>query len=589
MRDDDHEPPNTHARFDDPQTSFDAIPRNIVGQMLRVLAAYADGVPRIDHDAYTSVGMSSQNRQRCSDLRHAGMIERTGERGVTPFGKEAYLCVITPKGRAWLEPGQEWAWSPKGKVMHQKSELRPYQTRVVDYLYENPEAFCVLKMGAGKTASTLTAISDLIDDGEIRHALIVAPKRVANMVWPDEIQGWEHLCDLQYAVLNGTPSQRLALLDKTEQRHVTIIGIDNIQWLITAIEKWPDDHFIFDCLVIDETSKLKSPTSKRAKALAKVAHRFRNRWGLTGTPRPNSMTDLFNPVKILTDSRLWGRSFYKWQAENFYKDPHDFHGYKWLIHQHREAVLLADAATISIALEEGEMPGLPELSIIYDKVVLPADAREAYDDMEAKLLAELSEADILAASAAVATGKLAQIANGFVYDEAGAAGVHDLHEEKSQWLADLIEELDGEPLLVVYQYQEDLAMIRRLCGDDLPYLGSGVSDVKAARYVELWNRGELPVLAMHPASAGHGLNLQHGGSRMAWIAPTWSPEMWDQTLARLHRPGQEAHVMVHVCMAEDTVDQLKQSRVLGKLSAQAAFEQYLAERSRAGRLSAKGT
>ena len=231
--------------------------------------------------------------------------------------------------------------------MRKREELRPYQVRVVDHLYENPEAFCVLKLGAGKTASTFTAISDLIDNGEIRHALVVAPKRVANLVWPDEIKKWEHLRSLSYTVLEGTPAQRVKKLANAEY-DVTIVGIDNVQWLLELIEKWPDDHPIFDCLVIDETSKLKSPTSKRAKALAKVAHRFRNRWGLTGTPRPNSMTDLFNPIKIITDSRLWGRSFYKWQAENFYKDPHDFHGYKWLIHQHREAVLLAELSEADI-------------------------------------------------------------------------------------------------------------------------------------------------------------------------------------------------------------------------------------------------
>jgi hypothetical protein len=470
--------------------------------------------------------------------------------------------------------------------MRKKSELRSYQTRVVDFLYENTEAFAVLKIGAGKTVSTLTAIDDLIEADEIRHALVVAPKRVANLVWPDEIDGWEHLCELEYDVLNGTPSQRLALLNKTDHRDITLIGIDNVQWLLDTIKDWPADHPIYDCLVIDETSKLKNPTSKRAKILAKFAGRFKNRWGLTGTPRPNSLLDLFTQVKVITNGRLWGKSFYKWRADNFYPDPRDYSGYKWIENPARVPQLLADVATVSIALGEGEMPDLPELSIIYDEVTLPADARAAYDDMEAKLLADLPETSIIALSSAVATGKLAQMANGFVYDADGVAGTHALHQEKESWLADMIEQLDGEPLLVIYQYQEDLAMIRRICGTDVPYLGSGVSDVQAARHIDLWNRGELPVFALHPASGGHGLNLQHGGSRMAWIAPTWSPEQWDQTVGRLHRPGQTAHVMLHVCIAANTVDDLKRLRVFSKLGEQAAFERYLASRSQAGRPSA---
>ena len=192
-----------------------------------------------------------------------------------------------------------------------------------------------------------------------------------------------------------------------------------------------------------------------------------------------------------------------------------------------------------------------------------------------RLFAEVEDVTILAASAAVATGKLAQLANGFIYGRDGVAGVHRVHEEKAVWLQALVDDLDGEPLIIVYEYQEDIAMIRRLFGD-VPYLGDGVTDARAKIAVDAWNAGELPVFALHPASGGHGLNLQHGGSRMAWISPCWSAELWDQTIARIHRPGQTAHVMVHVCVATNTVDELKRMRVISKLSAQAAFEFYLA-------------
>lgn len=457
--------------------------------------------------------------------------------------------------------------------MHKKSELRGYQDRVIKYLYESDEAMAVLKMGAGKTISTLTAIRELIDEGEIRHALVIAPKRVATMVWPAEIAGWEHTCKLKYAVLDGTPKQRWDKLFSAIDRRITIIGIDNVQWLVEELKLVPPEHPLWDCLVIDETSKLKDPTSRRAKALASIAGKFRMRWGLTGTPIPNSLMDLFTPLKIITNGRLWGKSFYKWRAANFY--PVDYNAYQWKALNHREAQILVDAASVSIALGEGDMPDLPDLSILIEEVTLPEGPRKMYRDMEAKLLAEVDKTDIVAISRAVATGKLAQMANGFVYGAGGYPDVHPAHFQKEEWLRALVDDLDGEPTIVVYEFKEDLAMLRRLFGD-LPYLGAGVSDKAANESVEAWNRGELPLFAIHPASGGHGLNLQHGGSRMVWLAPTWSAELWDQTIARIHRPGQKAHCMVHVCVAVNTVDELKRMRVIEKLSGQAAFERYLA-------------
>jgi len=461
--------------------------------------------------------------------------------------------------------------------MRKKSDLRPYQQRVVSHLYDHDQAMAVLKMGAGKTIATLTAIEELIGDGEIRHALIVAPKRVATIVWPDEIKAWEHTRGMEYSVLDGPPTARMSKLRGASHRQLTIIGIDNVQWLVHEIQNWPDDHPSWDCLVIDETSRLKDPKSKRGKALASIAGKFRNRWGLTGTPVPNSLLDLFTPAKIITDGRLWGTSFYKWQKHHFY--PTDFHGYVWKVLPGHDEQILADAASISIALGEDEMPGLPDLSILVDEVELPWEARLSYRQMEQKLFARFRESgqdkDVVAISRAVATGKLAQMANGFIYGEDGNTDVTEVHNGKAEWLKDLVTDLDGEPAILVYEYREDLALIKRLFGD-VPYLGSGVSDSQAAAGIDAWNRGALPLFALHPASGGHGLNLQSGGSRMIWLAPTWSAELWDQTVARLHRPGQAGHVMVHVCVATDTVDELKRLRVVEKLSVQTSFEQYLA-------------
>jgi len=459
--------------------------------------------------------------------------------------------------------------------MHKKSELRGYQDRVIKHLYENDEAMAVLKMGAGKTISTLTAIRELIDEGEIRHALVIAPKRVATMVWPTEIMSWEHTYKLPFAVLEGAPKERLRKLYEAHNRRITIIGIDNVQWLVEQLQNAQAENPIWDCLVIDETSKLKDPTSKRAKSLAKIAGKFRMRWGLTGTPIPNSLMDLFTPLKIITNGRLWGKSFYKWRAANFY--PVDYNAYQWKALDKAESKLLADAASVSIALGEGDMPELPDLNILVDEIRLSEPARLMYRQMEQRLVAKLvdKDKDVVAISRAVATGKLAQISNGFLYGEGGNTDINVVHTDKAEWLEDTVRNLDGEPCLVVYEYVEDLAMIKRALGN-VPHLGAGVSSATAAEHVRRWNAGELPIFALHPASGGHGLNLQHGGSRMVWLAPTWSAELWDQTIARIHRPGQKAHCMVHVCVATDTVDELKRMRVIEKLSAQAAFERYLA-------------
>jgi hypothetical protein len=431
----------------------------------------------------------------------------------------------------------------------------------------------VLKIGSGKTVSTLTATAELIGDGEIRHLLVVAPKRVATLVWPAEIEAWAHTNHLTYAVLDGGPMKRLSLLLEAVNRNITIIGVDNVQWLAGELANVPEGHPLFDCLVIDETSKLKDPRSKRGKALAKISSRFKIKWGLTGTPRPNSLLDLFAPAKIITDGQIWGKSFYAWQKQHFY--PKDRNGYEWAVLPGHEEGILADAASISIALGEGDMPDLPPISVLVDEVRLPDDAHDMYRDMERKLLAKVEHDTVLAASQAIATGKLAQIANGFLYGPGGNTDVNVVHAEKEAWLRELVESLDGEPCLLIYEYLEDLAMIRRLFGD-VPYLGAGVSSADALRHVGQWNAGKLPLFALHPASGGHGLNLQHGGSRMAWVSPTWSAELWEQTLGRLYRPGQTAHVMVHVCVATDTVDELKRLRVISKLDSQQAFERYLA-------------
>jgi hypothetical protein len=453
--------------------------------------------------------------------------------------------------------------------MREASQLRPYQQRIATHLYEHAEALCVVRPGGGKTAAALTAIAEMKRDGAIQQALIIAPKRVARSVWPEEIATWAHTQGLTYALVIGTAQQReIILRDGALKADLIIVGIDVVDWLIDQLSRYGPTEPIFDLLVIDEISKLRNPTGVRAKLLAKHAHRWRNIWGLSGTLRPSSALDLFMPTRVVTRGKLWGRSYYQWRQNHFY--PTDYKGYVWAPKPHAEEQINADLAPLTVTLREDEYPQLPELTIIVDKVELPSAARKAYDTMHRKLVAQIDDKSVLAATAAVATGKLAQMANGFVYEQTTTIALHD---EKRAWLEDLIQDVEG-PLLLVYEFIEDLNMIYDVCGP-MPYLGHNVTDAGSDAAIRAWNSGRLRFMAMHPASGGHGLNLQAGGADMAWISPPWSPEHWEQTIARLHRPGQDRHVMVRVCAAVNTVDEMKIARVQNKMNAQQAFEQYL--------------
>jgi hypothetical protein len=453
------------------------------------------------------------------------------------------------------------------------TDLRPYQQHIATFLYEKDEALCVLRPGGGKTVAALTAIADLLREGVIRHALVIAPKRVARVVWPDELREWAHTAGLTYQVLDGPPNKRLAGLKNAIDYDLTIVGLDIVQWLMDALVAFHTDHALYDLLVIDEASRLRSPTGERAKALSRYAHHWRMVWGLSGTLRPNSAQDLFMPARIVTRGKLWGRSFYQWRRRFFY--PTDYHGYNWAPFEASEEQLNTDLAPLTVTVAEGEMPTVTP-TIVIDKVELPDAAREQYIAMQRKLVAVSDEETIVAASAAIATGKLAQIANGFVYGDDNF--VSDIHEVKRDWLRDLIENAT-DPTLIVYEYQADWRMLEHevvmATKQAFRYLGAGVSDKQAAANIEDWNAGRLRFMGLHPASGGHGLNLQFGGADMAWISPTWSPEYWEQTIARLARPGQTRPVVVRVCVANDTVDEMKLDRVYFKMSAQEAFEAWL--------------
>jgi len=448
--------------------------------------------------------------------------------------------------------------------------LRSYQQRAATWLYEHDGAFMVAPLGAGKGAAALTALAELIRDKHRRHALVIAPKLVATTVWPTEITSWLHLQHLRIAVLNGTPERRRALLATAHEREVTAIGVDLVPWLVGELTAFADDHPLFDVLIIDETSRLKDPSGKRARALLKVAGRFRTRCGLTGTPRPNSSMDLFMPAAIVTDGTLWGRAFVPWQKQHF--RPRDPFGREWVALPGAEAKIAAAFGTVAMTVSDEDMPDLPPLNVVETHLQLPDAVMTSYRTMARELFTTAEGRTIEVASPLIATGKLAQIANGFLYG-AGNDDTVFVHNLKIEWLHELVESLDGEPLLIAYEFIEDLRTIRRAFAD-VPTL-SDATPKEAARLIAAWNDGALPLLAFHPTSASHGLNLQFGGSRMAWLSPSWSAELTEQAIARIYRPGQTRRVTIHICIAMHTVDEMKRNRVLGKMSAQEAFRRHL--------------
>lgn len=460
--------------------------------------------------------------------------------------------------------------------MRKKSDLRGYQQRCVTHFYENDAVQAIVGMGGGKTVAALTAARELIDDGVIRCMLLLAPKRVAQLVWPREPGQWEHLADTKVKLIAGSPAAReRALL--AGDAEVYLVGIDNTQWLVDVLKKVPHEHPLFDLLCIDELSRFKNPRGKRAKALRTIIKRFKTRWGLTGTPRPNGFEDQYAPMKLISADKAWpdDRNFDRWRVRRFM--PEDHNGYTWSLRPEWTHEVLTEIQKYSFTVADADMPDLPPMQPLFHWVELPPDAREAYDDMKRQLVAELQVGDVVAINAAVASGKLAQAAQGFMYDTvADMRLVCQLHTEKTDELAEIMEQIGDEACLITYEFQEDLATLREMI-PGLAWLGHGTSDKQAAAHEAGWNDGRLKQLALHPASAGHGLNLQLGGRRMIIYGMPWSSELYDQMIKRFWRPGQERHCFVHHILARDTVDEVKYDRVIGKMSAQDAFRKHIKE------------
>ena len=421
-----------------------------------------------------------------------------------------------------------------------------YQSYATNFILTHPAAAVFLDMGLGKSVISLTAIFELcLDSFLVRKVLVIAPLRVARDTWPEEIQKWDHLHGLTYSVALGSESERKAALSR--RASVFIINRENVQWLIEESGL----PFDYDMVVIDELSSFKSYQAKRFRSLLKVRPTVTRIVGLTGTPSGNGLMDLWAEFRILDMGIRLGRFITRFRTTYFTPDKRNgqvVFSYKPL--PGAEEDIYRKISDITISMRAADHLKMPECVINEVKVKLSDEEREVYDRFKRELVVTLKGEELDAGNAAVLAGKLSQIANGAVYGE--NKRVLPIHERKLDALEDLIEAANGKPMLVAYWFKHDLARIQeRMHKLHIPF-----TTLDNAESIVRWNRTELPVALIHPASAGHGLNLQAGGSTLIWFGLTWSLELYQQTNARLWRQGQKADsVVISHIIASGTIDE----------------------------------
>jgi SNF2 family DNA or RNA helicase len=423
-----------------------------------------------------------------------------------------------------------------------------YQAYAIDYIETHPVAAVLLDMGLGKTVISLTAIADLLFDSfEAHRVLVVAPLRVARDTWPAEISKWEHLKHLTYAVAVGTVKERKAAL--AANADITIINRENLGWLIDS----SGFDFNYDMVIIDELSSFKNHTSKRFQSLMKVRPKVKRIIGLTGTPSSNGLMDLWAEFKLLDFGERLGRFITHYRNNYFIPDKRNgeiIYSYKPM--PYAEDAIYRKISDITISMKSTDHLQMPELITSQYEVQLSEDEEKRYEELKADFILELPEGEVTAANAASLTGKLSQLANGAIYDDEG--NIVEFHDRKLDALEDIIESANGKPLLVAYWFKHDLQRIKKRFD---------VREIKTSKDIIDWNNGNIPVAVIHPASAGHGLNLQAGGSTLVWFGLTWSLELYQQTNARLWRQGQTSGtVVIEHIITKDTIDE----RILKALS-----------------------
>jgi len=460
-------------------------------------------------------------------------------------------------------------WNPHG-----------YQKKAAKFLIEHACAALLLDPGLGKSSITLAAIKIMMKKKLINKVLIIAPLRVCTSVWPAERDKWTDFKDFRIEVLHG-PKKDEALARDAD---IYVINPEGLDWLL-QVEKTKTisartgktkttlkvdlrrfKRLGFDTLVIDELTKFKNHNSGRFKALKMVHTTFGRRWGLTGSPASNGLMDLFGQCLILDEGRTLGKFITKFRMDYF--NAVDENNFIWVPKPGAPEEIYKRLSPLALRMAADDYLDMPQLIVNNIKLEMPPGAREVYDSLEADLIAAIEDKTVVASNAAVASGKCRQVANGGIYIDPeitelgfkilkGKKEFVNLHQVKIDALEDLIEELQGEPLLVAYDFGHDLSRLQERFGKDVPYIGGGVSPKRSKQLEDAWNAGDLPLLLGHPQSMGHGLNLQERGHHVAWHSMTWDFELYDQFIRRVLRQGNKSkRVFVHHLIMEDTIDEV---------------------------------
>ena len=416
-----------------------------------------------------------------------------------------------------------------------------YQKYATNFIKTHKEAVLLLDVGLGKTSCALTAIKDLLDSGEVKKVLVIAPLRVAKITWSDEIQKWDHLCGLRYSVVVGTEKQRLKALEKDAD--IYIINRESVEWLIHKSFK----KFDYDMLVIDELSSFKSYSAKRFKALMNMRHRLNRVVGLTATPSSNSLMDLFSEYKLIDGGVRLGQYITHYREKYFDPDKRNANViFSYKLKPFAEEAIYSKIDDITISMKAVDYLKMPPILYNEIKVELDQKERKIYEILKKDMIVALEDKEIDAMNAASLSNKLLQMANGSVYGE--EKEVIHLHDKKLDALEEIVEAANGNSVLCAYWYKHDLERIKARFGDKCQEINSEAS-------IRKWNSGDIQIGLIHPMSAGHGLNLQSGGSILVWFGLTWSLELYQQTIGRLYRQGQTRSVIIHHIVSKDTIDE----------------------------------
>ena len=422
-------------------------------------------------------------------------------------------------------------------IMLSRENLHNYQLCAIDFIHQKRKCALFLDMGLGKTTTALTSASDLLDDFFVTKVLVIAPLRVANTVWMQEARKWSHLKHLKIDITTGSEKERLSSANSNADIHV--INRENISWLVDNVSwRW-------DMVIIDESSSFKSMQSKRFKALKKVTKYVKSMVLLTGTPSPNGLMDLWSQIYLIDNGERLGRTISQYRYRFFHQAG--YMGYDWQANIDADDKIKELIKDICITMNAKDYLELPSRIDINEYAILPPKVMQQYKELEKEFLLSVSDGvDIEAPSSATLVNKLLQMCNGAVYDSGG--NTHEIHDTKIKSLKEIIEDNPSENFLVAYNYKSDLQRL-------IKAFPQAVVLSKSGKELTEWNKGNIKMLLAHPASAGHGLNAQFGGSTIVWYGLNWSLELYQQFNARLHRQGQTKPVRIIHIVAKGGIDE----------------------------------